>query len=435
MRFLISINVILYFKIQVFGKCMLTPKKEISNLRDSQLIFLSLLIVIITPFASDSYTPSLPTMTLALSSTAEQMQLTMTTYLIGVSTSQLVYGSLSDRYGRRPIILIGLIIAIIGSILCAAANSLLFILLARLIQGIGAGVCNALFRAIIRDQFSGYKMSQVGSYAGMMFTIAFAGAPVLGGYIQTFFGWRANFIFITLVILTIFIMLWYMLPATHHKRDAKATRLKNIINNYSFLLSSPTFVGYTIISSLAYSGFIAYYTAAPFILENEIGLTPEQFGWLSLGIGFGLFIGMFLNARLVVIKGVSFLLLVGLIVMIISGLIMLIAGMFNILNTFVIIMPVILFALASSFVFTNAMTNAFHPVGHIAGVAGGMYGFIQVLGGSLTSILVVKLHERTQVPLASILTGLSLSALILFYLLSRLASHENLSAKEDASKS
>lgn len=391
--------------------------REKSKFQERLIVFLSLLIVIITPMASDSYTPSLPAMARALGTSNDGMQLTMTTYLLGVSFSQLIYGPLSDRYGRRPIILAGLVITLIGSLLCAASNSLIFILLARLIQGSGAGVCNGLFRALMRDQFSGPKMSQVGSYAGMMYTIAFAGAPVIGGYIQTYFDWRSNFIFVALVVFAILVTLWSMLPETHHKKDIKATKLKNVLRNYFSLIISPTFVGYTVISSLAYSGFVAYYTAAPFILETEVGLSPKQFGWLSLGIAIGLFIGMFINIRLVVRLGVSFLLLVGIIIMFLSGCAMLITGMLNILNTTAIIVPVILFATASSFVFTNAMTNAFEEVGHIAGVAGGMYGCIQILGASLTSILVVKLSETTQVPLASILTGLSLFAIILYFVL------------------
>lgn len=389
------------------------------TIHERLLVFLSFLIVIITPIASDSYTPSLPAMAYALHTTTTYMQLTMTSYLIGVSFSQLVYGPLSDRHGRRPIILIGLVITIIGSCLCAAATSVLFVVIARLIQGAGAGVCNSLFRALIRDQFTGHKMSQVGSYAGMMYTIAFALAPVLGGYIQSYFGWRANFIFIAVVVLAIFIVLALLLPETHHKRDAKATKLKNILRNYYTLITSATFAGYTIISGLAYSGFVAYYTAAPFILEKQIGLSPEQFGLLSLAIAFGLFVGMLINVRLVVSKGVSYMLLVGIILMLISGVFMLVVAILGILNTYVILLPVVVFASASGFVFANAMTEAFHEFGHIAGVAGGMYGFLQIVSASLTSVLVAKLPEHTQIPLAAVLTGLSLGSLILYYLLTR----------------
>lgn len=390
-----------------------------SALDERVLILLTLLVVIITPVASDSYTPSLPAMANAFSTSNDKMQFSMTTYLIGVSLSQLIYGPLSDKYGRKPIIILGILIGIGGSIFCVLSNSLLFILIGRFIQGSGAGVSNGLFRALMRDQFTGPKMSQVGSYAGMVYTIAFAGAPVLGGYLQTFLGWRANFIFIALVMIIILSTLWLFLPETHLKRDPTATKIKTIWKNYVYLITSPAFVGYTLISSFAYSGFVAYYTAAPFILEVEVGLKPEQFGWLSLGIAMGLFVGMFINVRLVVSKGVLTLLLTGIMIMLCSGLMMLISGLFSILNTVVIVIPIVLFAMASSFVFTNAMTKAFEDVGHIAGIAGGMYGCIQVLGASITSILVAKLSEKTQVPLAFVLTGLSLAGLILFYLLAK----------------
>lgn len=384
------------------------------------LIFLALLIIIVTPFAADSYTSSMPAITRALGTTTDLMQLTMTLYLFGASLSQLVYGPLSDRYGRRPIILYGLMITVAGSISCAAAGSLTFLLLARFIQGAGAGVCNALFRAVLRDSFSGAKMAQAGSYASMFYTVAYAGAPMIGGYIETYFGWRANFIFAAAVMFAILTTLYAYFPETHLKLDSTATKFKDIRTNYMSLLRSPVFIGYTFISSLAFSGLVSYYTAAPFILQNVVGLTAVQFGWLSLGLAVGMFIGQYANAKLVVRIGVSRMLLYGLLLMTFSGFFMLLFGVMGILNTWVVIVPVIIFSIASGFVFANAMTNAFQLVGHIAGVAGAMYGFLQILGSSLTTILVSGLHERTQVPLASVYLGLGLAALIIYYCLSRM---------------
>lgn len=386
---------------------------------DRWLIFLALLIIIVTPFAADSYTPSMPAITKALSTSTDRMQLTMTLYLLGASLSQLIYGPLSDQYGRRPVILIGLIITVIGSMSCAISGSIFWLLMSRLIQGSGAGVCNALFRAVLRDSFSGPKMAQAGSYASMFYTVAYAGAPIIGGYIETYIGWRANFIFAALVMLAILLTLTAYLPETHLTLDKTATQFKNVVKNYFILLCSPVFIGYTCISSLAFSGLISYYTAAPFLLQNTVGLTAVQFGWLSLGLAMGMFVGQYLNARLVVIIGLSRMLLLGLLLMTFSGLFMMMFGLMGYLNTMVVIVPVVIFSIASGFVFANAMTEAFQSFAHIAGVAGAMYGFLQILGSSLTTILVSGLHERTQLPLASIYLGLGVSALVIYSLLSR----------------
>ena len=148
----------------------MTITKKSEDDKSALIACMVALIAIMAPFLADSYTPSLPAITHALGSSANVMQLTMSLYLLGASLAQLFYGPCSDRYGRRPLIIIGLITSVIGSLLCGLANVAWFLLLARVIQGIGAGACNALFRAVMRDQFSGSKLAQVGSYIGMLYT-------------------------------------------------------------------------------------------------------------------------------------------------------------------------------------------------------------------------------------------------------------------------
>lgn len=382
--------------------------------QDCWMIFLTLLITVMAPFASDSYTPSMPAITQAFGVTADQMQLTMTFYLFGVSFSQLIYGPASDRFGRRSIVLLGLLIAVIGSFFCSAATSLDFLLLARLVQGCGAGVSNALFRAVMRDSFSGPKMSQVASYAGIFYMGIFSSAPILGGYIQTYLGWRANFIFTGLLGAAIVTILWFYLHETHTKFDETATRFTNIIRNYFSMLCTPTFIGYTLISSLAFSGMVAYYTAAPFLMQNVVGLTSVQFGWMSLGLGGGIAIGQYINAKLVTKYGVKLMLLIGLSTMSIGGLSMLAFGLLGVINTYVIVIPVIIYGVAAGLVFTNAMANALHHFANLAGTAGALYGSLQILGSSLISILVSVLPETSQVPLAMVFSGLGIAAILIY---------------------
>ena len=254
-------------------------------------------------------------------------------------------------------------------------------------------------------------------YGVMFYKVAFAIAPIFGGYIQEYSGWRENFIFAAFVISTILFALAIMLPETHFKLDVTATRAKIVMRNYMTILSSPHFVGYTFISSMAFSGFIAYYTAAPFLMQNVIGLSAVEFGWLSLGLAIGVFAGQYINAKLVVKKGANKMLLIGLLMMFGSGLLMLMFAEMGFLNTFVVIVPVLFYCIAAGLVFSNAMASAFESFGYIAGAAGGMYGFLQILGSAFTSAFIVRLHENTQVPLAAVYTGLGAGSLILFMLL------------------
>lgn len=389
-------------------------KKSSLTKNDYKYLFLAILITIATPFASDTYTPSLPFITEALDSTTDKLQYTMSFYFLAVAVSQLFYGPLSDRFGRRPVILIGLAITIVGSLLCAFAFSANTLILARFIQGAGVGVSNSLYRAVVRDKFLGAKMAVITSFAGMAYTVGFASAPVIGGYIQHFLGWRAVFIFVSLLITVIFLCLFKKLDETQANPDVSATKLINVWRNYKRLLHSFNFVGYAIVSGLAFSGIIAYYTSAPFLMEKILQLSPVAFGWLSVGLAVGLLLGQYLNALLVTRLGVTFLILVGLCVMLLSGFVMLLYGLWDVLNSAVIIIPVVVYCIASGLVFANAMANAFRTIGHGVGTAGAMYGFIQILCTAVTSALVALVHEQSQVPLASIFTGLAVLALLFF---------------------
>jgi DHA1 family 2-module integral membrane pump EmrD-like MFS transporter len=381
------------------------------------IAFLAGLISIIAPFASDSYVPSLPAITKSLLSTDNQMQLTMSLYFLGASLAQLIYGPLSDRYGRRIMVLIGLSICVLGSFLCAISITGFMLIASRFLQGIGAGACNGLFRAIMRDKFSGAKLAQVGSYVGIVYPVTYAVAPILGGYVEILSGWRMSFIVSGIVVFLATIIVWKYLPETNHSLDKDAIQISKIMRNYLHLLTHSKFLGYTLISSLAFSGFVCYFTSAPFLLENKVGLSPAQFGWLSIFLALATIISQFINIKFVMKRGIKYMMFFGILLMMIGGVSMLIFALLGILNTWVMVIPITIFSLASGFVFSNAMAGAFESFGNMAGMAGAMYGFIQMIGSVVVSIFLSRLQEETQLPLSIIFTCLSLAALGIFYLI------------------
>lgn len=378
------------------------------------IVGLILFVSALGPFASDSYLPSLPAMAREFGSSASAMQLTITLYLFGVSFSQLVYGPLSDRYGRRPIILIGLSIALLGSTLCVFATSAFTLILARLIQGIGMGVSNSLFRAVMRDTFSGSRLAKIASYTGMIFSIAPAAAPVIGGYLQANFGWESNFIFITALSGASWLSIWYLLPETNTDLNPQATNLSNVVNNYLELLTNKKFIGFTLCSSLAFAGAISYCAISPFLFQDVLGLTPIQYGWLALTITFGILSGQFTNSLFVQRAGILRMLKTGMYLMLTSGSIMLIIGLMGILNVSVVMIPTFIFIVGISMIFPNAMAGAFTPFAKMAGSVGAIYGCLQMFSGFLATALVAGLHERTQNLLAAIFVAFGLITLFLY---------------------
>ncbi len=361
--------------------------------------------------AADMYVPSLPAITIALKSNHSLIQMTMAIFMFGYGISNLFYGPVSDRIGRRNPILFGIALNAIGSLICFIAPSAMILIIGRFVQGLGVGVCNSVGRSVSRDLFHGNHLARIASLIGMIASFMLAAAPLLGGYIQHYFEWRANFLFLFIYSLLIWILIWRKLPETNQHLNPDATKIKVVLQNYLILFSSKTFVGFALCSGLAYAGFVAYLTSAPFLLQNIVGLTAVQFGWLAFLVASSLFISAVLNSKFVLEIGISIMILIGNYLMLASGIVMLIFALLGFMNTFVIMFPVTLFVMGAGLTFSNAFAGAFHPFPKMAGSAGGLYGCLQTLAGSLASALMATLHRDNQIPLAVIFIVLGLLAL------------------------
>jgi DHA1 family 2-module integral membrane pump EmrD-like MFS transporter len=368
--------------------------------------------------SADMYVPALPAIAKAFATKASTIQYTLAIFMFGFGISHLFYGPISDRVGRRKPVLFGISITIIGSLMCVCAPTTAILILGRFVQGIGVGACNSVGRSIIRDILSGPHLAKIGSYLGMAHAIFLAFAPTLGGYIQNYLGWRAIFITLTLYATVVWMLVFKKLPETNQHTNPSATQLRVIAKNFFTLMYSNTFVGYTLCSALSYAGIITYLTSAPFLLQNIVGLTPVQFGWLSFALGGAIFLSAIINGRYVVQKGIEKMIFFGVTLMLISGLSMMIFAACGYINTWVIVLPVILYCIGAGLNFANAFAGASHDFPKMAGTVGALFGCIQILCASLSSSIVALLHERNQMLLALMLT---MMGILVFFSL-RLAS-------------
>ena len=289
-----------------------------------------------------------------------------------------------------------------GSIICAAANSALMLIIGRLIQGAGIGGSVALSRAIMRDVYRGNRLARVGSKLSSISSFTLAIAPTLGGYLQTWFDWRASFVFLLIYCGTSWIIAWRLLPETNKLLNPNATQWRALTANYLMLLTNRQFMGSVLCSSFALSGVIAYATASPFLFQITLRFTPIEYGCLAIFIAAGLSIGAVLNANLVMKLGMRYMLLIGGNLMVFGGITMASFFMMGYVNVYVILIPVILFIIGAGFIYSNAVAKAFTPFAHMAGSAGALYGAIQVFVAALTSGLMSMLHEHNQLPLSII---------------------------------
>ncbi len=387
------------------------------KLNNRFFIYLIVAIAAGSTFASDIYLPSFPALAKAFNTNQTNIQLSLTIYLLGFSLFQLLWGPLSDRFGRRKNIILGISICVIGSIFCAVSNKLLLFFIGRFLQGVGAAACMSLVRTMARDAFEKEQLSKVFSLMGMIFAVSFAIAPAVGGYLQTGWGWQASFIFVMIYMLIMLIIAIVMLPETNKSLNPSATKLSIFSKNVATLFSSRVFMGYSVCYGLTWSGLIAYASLSPFLFQNVLHLSVIAYGHLAIAITIGLIVASFINSSLVIKLGSKKMMTLGLSYMVLASLVMFAIGLFGIVNVLAIMIPMIFFVIGIGIVSANAGAGALSLFGNIAGVAGAIYGFLQIFITFIISTGVAHLPTNSQQTLAGTLIILALGAAGFYYLI------------------
>jgi len=366
------------------------------------LIFV-VLMAALSQFASDNYLPSFPAIATTLNMHEGLVQFSITTYFLGMGLSQLVYGPLADVYGRKPMLLIGYVIFIIASLVCTLANNGDTFLLGRFLQGVGAGGMGALFRVLMRDCYSGKAFAKVASYVGMVFSLTPPLAPIVGGYIQYAFGWRGNFVLLTVAGVVLALSIWALLPETLAPKYKHRLDFKKIMANYRILLSNHVFMNHAIIQSMVLSTIIIYLSASTFLMQNTLNLTPIEYGWLAVFYSVSIASASMINANLVGRYGGRFMMIIGVCTMLLGAISLLTLGLLGFLSVTAVVIPVMILFFGCGFIFPNAMTGAFEPFAAMAGSAGAIFGCTQLLITATMAIFAALIPDQSQIPLALVL--------------------------------
>jgi MFS transporter, DHA1 family, multidrug resistance protein len=252
----------------------------------------------IGPFSIDTYLPSFPAIAQGLETTDVGVQQTLTAYLLPYAAMMLFHGAISDSFGRRLPILVGMAGYAIGSVGCALAPSLGMLLFFRAMQGLLSGAGMVIGRAIIRDCYHGHDAQRMMSQVIMIFAVAPALAPVIGGYLQTWFGWRANFWFLALLGTTLFVASFRYLPETHPRESRHRFAPAPLLAAYRHVGTNGRFLFLAGAAAVNFSGFFLYIVSAPAFIYRHLGLGAHQFGWLFFSNVAGMLIGSYLSTRL-----------------------------------------------------------------------------------------------------------------------------------------
>ena len=345
--------------------------------------------------STDLYLPSLPAIAAHFEADAGAVQLTLSVFLVGFAVSQLVHGPLSDRFGRKPVLICALALYLVSSLACALAETLTLLIVARFLQAVGACAGVVLGRAIVRDVHGRERAAKVLSYVASAMALAPVLGPILGGYIEAWLGWRANFGalvgFGTLTLLAVV----FLLPETNLWRDPRATDLGRSLANYRALAVDPLYRGYVLISSFAYGGIFAFISGSSFLLIDVLGLPPERYGLCFAAVVVGYMIGSFASGRLTLRFGLERMVALGALIVLVAGLLSGGLTLFGHLSVAGLVGPVFLFLLGAGLVLPNAVAGAIGPFPDRAGAASALLGFVQMTLAALLGIAVGLLHDET----------------------------------------
>ncbi|MBV8336825.1 MAG: Bcr/CflA family efflux MFS transporter, partial [Alphaproteobacteria bacterium] len=288
--------------------------------------------------ASTIYVPSIPAIASTFETSIPRVQLSFVGYLLAFAASMLVLGPLSDRYGRRRTILFGLGVSALSSVACTLSPTVEFLIGARVVQGIGACAGLVVGRAVTRELWGREAAAQVIAGRAIAATLMQAFAPVVGGYLQGWFGWRSNFAFIAVLAGMAMVLVLRYIPG-ERQQVLSGLPLRGILESYQTLIKTPRFMSYAFTAAGSHAGFHIFAAGAPAVLIVGFGVRPEEYGFYASLPPFGFLVGSFLSNRLTQRLGINGLIAIGSMVVIPAGAIMVVLALLGIASPYAVIGP------------------------------------------------------------------------------------------------
>ena len=343
-------------------------------------------LIALSPLTLSMYGPSMPAMVSAFDATRGQVQATLVVYLVAFALAQLAYGPITDRFGRRPVVFAGLSIYLVGCIVGGLSQSIEMMFLARVLEGIGACGGSASSRAFVRDLHVGPRSARVFSLTGVALAIAPALGPAMAGYLQQDHGWQSVFVVLGAVAALLMLVLWFVMPESLARQDRQATQPLAALRGYLTILRAPAFQGPALLLALGSAGTYYYVAIAPFVLIEQLGLTPDRFGLLMPLLMVGYIAASGLVALLVGRVTPETLVRAGLLCGVFAALALFLLLRFDLATVPSVIVPLVAWMAGIALQTPGATTAALAPFADRAGSAAATLGFLQMMGSGLGAL-------------------------------------------------
>ncbi len=372
-------------------------------------LFLLIAMSAIGPIALNIFIPSMPGLQATFATDYATVQLTLTFYLAALAIAQLFIGPISDRFGRRPVFLCGMVVYIVSSIACVFSGTIEQLIIGRIFQAAGGCAGIVLARAIVRDVYERDQAASMIGYVTMAMVVAPMLSPAIGGVLDQWAGWQSGFYVVSVLGVLLLAFAWNQLPETNRERAVSAG-FARLARNCGTLLGEPLFLGYALNSAFGSCIFFSFLAGAPYVTTEVMGGTPAQYGFYFIMVSLGYMFGNFLSGRFAQSAGVDR--------MVISGTLIALGGLavlvtftsLDIQHPYAIFAPMGLVAISNGLNIPSATAGAISVRPEFTGAGAGLAGFFQLGSGALATVVVGALHDGTRLPMVISMVGSGLLA-------------------------
>jgi MFS transporter, DHA1 family, multidrug resistance protein len=375
------------------------------------LILILGLLSAIGPFSIDTYLSGFPIIAADLHVTVDAVSYSLSSFFIGISLGQLIYGPLLDRFGRKKPLIVGLVIYVIASLGCAICHSIEMLIAFRFLQALGGCVGMVAPRAIVRDSFPVSESAKIFSTLILILGVSPIIAPTVGSYLITTFGWQSVFWVQSFMGVLLLLAVVFLLPESKQPDPSYSLKPSPIISSFWYVFKTPQFLIYTLAASLVSAGVYAYLSGSPFVFMKIFRVNEQQYGWIFGFLAAGLIMSSQLNNLF--LKRFSCEQIIKIVLWLQTGIgaILCVSSMMGWLNLYNAIGLIFLFLCCQGFSFPNAAALSMAPFKKEAGTASALMGAFQMGFGSLAAALVGYLSNGTSLPMTGVMAGCALIGL------------------------
>ncbi len=357
-------------------------------------------MLMMQPLSTDLYLASLPSLATVFNVPVATVQLTLTLFVISFGSAQLMVGPLSDRFGRRPVLLAGLGLYVAASALCALSQSIELLIAARFLQALGCCAAVMIARAIVRDAYAPEHSARVIARASTWISLAPIIGPILGSWLQVTFGWRSAFVALGTFAACVLAACILRLPETNEHRNPDATNLRGLLDNYRLVLGSREFWLHVMPASLSYGGIFLFISGSSFVLIKVLGVPTQWFGFcFGAGVS-GYMTGTLVCRRLLKSVSGEQALRIGTAVSLAAGVFFLGATLLGLWHWAMVVLAMFMAMVAHGINFPVTQSGAVAPFAKQAGTAAGLMGAVMMAFAFTIGTIVGATHNGTLYPLA-----------------------------------